>query len=257
MILFIIVDSKRKCPKEIDINIKELKLIWSLHQSVAGEHIRSASYLLRYKTSSSSFVARPLAPPVIVDLDQVTASGASDLETSISDMATKKRKIPNLFDQSSSANEEAKKNKKDIPASGPKNKDVSTSKTIPTSAKETSMKPPSVPKDTTPSIEGVVITQEETAPVIEGVSLKRLRKGLSERPKENVVPSPSTLAATIPTPNVPNFAKDLIKSWVDPEIQKVESSLPRKKITDLAAQHASSVSVIGLIPFSSNIMLAF
>ena len=46
-----------------------------------GEHIRSASYLLQYRTSSSSFIARPLAPPVLVDLDQVSTS----------DMATKKR----------------------------------------------------------------------------------------------------------------------------------------------------------------------
>ena len=183
-----------------------MKFIWNLNQSVAGEHIRAASYLLRYKTTTSSFIARPLAPPVIIDLDQVTTSGTGggklvyDLEVSVSDMATKKRKIPNLVDQSSSANEEAKKNKKDIPAEGLKSKDVSSSQNISTITKEASMKPPVVQKEAAPLIEGVVVSQEETAPLIEGASLKRLRRGLPERPIEVVVPSPSVLTANTPAP---------------------------------------------------------
>ena len=151
---------------------------------------------------------------------------------------------------------EAKKSKKDIPAEGSKNKHVFSSKNIPAATKEASMKPHAIPKEAAPLIEGVVISHKETAPLIEDASLKRLRRGLPERSKGVVVPTPSALTATIPSPDIPNSAKDLVKSWVVPNLQKVESSLPRKKITDLAAQHISSVSVVGLIPFSSPVMFA-
>ena len=84
-----------------------------------------------------------------------------------------------------------------------------------------------------------------------------MRRGLAERPIKAVSQSSSVLRANAPALTAPNSAKDLIKSWVIPEYRAVEDSLSRERITDLAAQHITSVSIVSLTPSSSNVVFAF
>ena len=81
-----------------------------MHQTVADEHIRSASYLLQYKSYTSSFTARP----VISDAEPIPASTSSSPESHIplSEMM-KKRRPPTLFEKSASGAGEANRSKLD------------------------------------------------------------------------------------------------------------------------------------------------
>ena len=102
------VDSKRRSPKETKVNLKYLKLIWGLHQTVADEHIRSASYLLQYKSYTSSFTARPM----ISNVEPVPTSSSSSPESHIPlSERMKKRRAPAIFEKSASVAGEAKKSK--------------------------------------------------------------------------------------------------------------------------------------------------
>lgn len=202
---------------------------------------------------------------MVIDLDQVPTSrtstgGSSDFSTSIADLM-KKRKVPTFFDQSTSADEGAKKSKNDVPAEGTKSIGVAPSKGISADTKEVGNKPPVVPKEAAPLIKGVAITQEETAPLIEGASLRRLSRGPAERPIEAAA-QPSkvgdpALRANAPALTAPNSAIDLIKSWVNPEYRVVEDTLSRERIIDLATQHITSVSIVSFTPLSSNVVFAF
>jgi len=144
--LFVAVDSKRKPSKESDINIKELKIIWELHRAIDGEHVRTASYLLRYKNTTSSFIACPLTPPLMIDLAQDPSSSlfveeaSPDLSTSIADLMAKKRKVPKLFAKPTP--EGTKKNTEEVPTEGTKKEDVALSGGVATTAKEVGKKPP-------------------------------------------------------------------------------------------------------------------
>jgi len=86
---------------------------------------------------------------VVVDLDQVPAAetsvegSSSESNIPITDLM-KKRKAHAFFDKSSSATEEAKKIRKDIPDEGTKKTDVP----LPTAAREVSRKPPVAPNRT-------------------------------------------------------------------------------------------------------------
>jgi len=247
LILFVTVDSKRKPPKEIDVNIKHLKLIWGLHQSVAEEHIRSASYLLQYKTSSSSFIARP----VVVNLDQVPATdtsvegSSSESNIPITDLM-KKRKAPAFFDKSTSATGEVKKNKEDVPHEGTKNIDVSSS----IAAKEAGKKPPVAPSKIvaiSPSSDVIVISPVKTTSLAENAPspLRRLKNISSEKPVEPTS-QPSNIEGDIPTFVPSRSTVGLVRSWTIPGVQGIEDTLSREIITTLAAQHIASVIIFDL-----------
>jgi len=111
VVCLLAVDRKRKCPKEGDIKLYELKFIWGLHQKICEEHTRSDSFLLKYKSSITSYVARPstVASTIVIDLDQdplSTSSGSGELavvpfyslESYVPlSAAMGKRKFPNLL----------------------------------------------------------------------------------------------------------------------------------------------------------------
>jgi len=222
-----------------------------LHQSIAGEHIRSASYLLRYRTSSSSFVARP----VVVSLEQIPATdsgvegSSSESNIPITDLM-KKRKVPSFFVKSASAIEEAKKLKKDAPGEGSKKtkvllpsaaREVTRKPPVASSKTEASKKPPMAPSKTvaaTSSGDVVVISPERTTSLIEDVPapLKRLKKTFSQ--PSNV--EGETVSLFVP----PSSVVGLVKSWTIPDVQDIETNFSREKLTILAAQHITSVSIL-------------
>ena len=105
------VDSKRKTPKETEVNIKHLKHIWSLHQKVADEHIRSASYLLQYRSYTSSYNARPVAS--ISEPLPASEDSSPDSHIPLSQKMGKRR-VPALFEETSSAGD-GKRSKVDVP----------------------------------------------------------------------------------------------------------------------------------------------
>ena len=156
------VDSKRRTPKESEVNIKHLKLIWGLHKNVADEHIRSASYPLQYKSYTTSYTARPVEPA------STPEGSSSDSHLPLSQRMGKKRAPPALFDDITSA-AGAKKSKTDVPE-GTKKVDVAPSKTT--------EKPPVAPSKKIAPVEVITISPTKSSSLVEAaeVPLRRLRK---------------------------------------------------------------------------------
>ena len=84
--------------------------------------------------------------------------------------------------------------------------------------------------------------------MIEDAPLRRLRRGLAEKtidvaaqPAGVEIPS---FKAGPPAFITPGLARKLIWSGTLPDHRAAETSTPRGKVSDLAAQHLASVSVI-------------
>ena len=99
----------------------------------------------------------------------------------------------------------------------------------------------------TPPSEVIVISPTKTTSIVEKILVppRRLKKSSSDR-LAKPISQPLNAESGVPTFVPLASTMGSVKSWIIPEIQGIEDTLPRDRVTTLEAQHIASVSITSL-----------